>query len=102
MCQYYTSSNRLATSAPSESNFNQIKHRIFSDMPLRIMIDTFVLEYIKRSSGYFKLVTADLEKTVFHIRSKGANFNNIYFLETARKVANDYRKSSGKKGARNG
>lgn len=102
MCQYYPSSNRLATSAASESNFNQIKHRIFSDMSLPIRIDTFVMEYIKRSSGYLKLVTANLEKMVFHIRSKGANFNSIYFLETARKGANDYRKSSGKKGARNG
>lgn len=76
MCQYYPFSKRIGSSASSESNFNQLKNRLFSDKQLPLRADDFVLEYVKRANGHLTLVSSRAQKQVIFHNS----FYNLFQL----------------------
>lgn len=58
MCRFYPFSPRISSSASVESNFNQLKNRIFKHRSLPISVEDFVVEHIRSNSGCVKLAVS--------------------------------------------
>lgn len=58
MAPLFKNSCSIASSAPVESNFNNIKNRLFRDKQLPLRIDDFILAHIQSIEGAVSLVNA--------------------------------------------
>lgn len=73
MAKYFPSSPTIGSSAPVESNFNNIKNRVFANKNLPIRIDKFTQILVKSNDGQAKLSTRKLDEELYEL----CNFERV-------------------------
>lgn len=71
MISFFPRAPVIGSSSTVESNFNNIKHRVFGNVALPIRVDDFLTSYITSTDGAVKLVQsaidANLEKVTINL-----------------------------------
>lgn len=93
MIPFFPNSGSTASSAPVESNFNNIKNRAFSGSQLPVRVDNFITQHVNYLEGTMKLITAN-EKTATNEIKEGevectndVDFQEIHSIEATKNDA---------------
>jgi len=82
MVPYFGYGNITASSAPAESEFSDLKTKVFRNMNLPIRLDDLIFNHIKTMEGSMKLAAADYQHNHSTIDSYEQNVSTDQIIDT--------------------